>query len=835
MRARGLTPRSGPSAPTLRTAVGRAVLLLGVVAGLVAGLLVAPLVHQPAGAAVAPDDDAEATPLTVRLSAMSPAVVQPRGSVVLAGSVRNDSDEVWTDVNVAPFVGDVPITSRAELGLAVDAPEETTVGSRLDTPGTFVGVGDLVPGEELDFRLTVPRAELPPASSPGVYWVGAHALGTSSQGRDGVADGRARTFVPVLPETAASTSGRGAAAEPDGGTTAAADQRRADADAVPVSLVLPLRETALRGSDGSLLDPAHWVDVSGVDGRLDRISRFAATADDRPLGWLLDPGVIDALSDLGQGNPPLSLGPRERVNGPAEPSPTGSARPSGEPSGSATGSPSESGSDSSSGPGNASGEPSGSATGSPSGPTSGASPSGSGSPSVQDPPDDDVGAQQPAPDDPEATDDLGDSGVPDEAAAAAARALLDRLLGQLGAGSVLALPYADVDAMALARTAPGMLDRAVAQTRATLDVRRLEGRTVLAPPTGRIDPTVLDDVPTDVGLLASDRGDLDGPVSGRVDGRDLLLADARVGRGGPEPTPALDPLALRQRLVAETWLESTTARDAGTDPRPVVVALPSGWDPGADWASSDFFDSLDVPWLRWEAPPTSDESVDDALSYPRSTAAREVSATAVSAARELARSGGVLHDLLANDNDVLPRVDGAALQTVSYGARARPRRALDSATGLTRTLQDDLSRVSILGTDFFTLSSGSGTVTVTVVNGLSQPVTVGIGARADAGVEVGRVEPLALGPEQRGTVRVPVSSDQGVHDVGLVPVTAGGEPAGTPFDFVLRTSQVGRTVWYVMAGGAALFLVTLLRRLWLRMRDGRRLRTRATQVREEGA
>ncbi|GAB3990912.1 hypothetical protein GCM10028771_09080 [Nocardioides marmoraquaticus] len=810
MRARGLTPRSGPSAPALRTAVARAVLLLGVVGG----LLVAPLANQPAGAAVAPDDDAEATPLTVRLSAMSPAVVQPRGSLVLAGSVRNDSDEVWTDVNVAPFVGDAPITSRAELGLAADTPEETTVGSRLDAPGTFVGVGDLVPGEELDFRLTVPRTELPPASAPGVYWVGAHALGTSSQGRDGVADGRARTFVPVLPETAASTSGRGVTVERDGGTTAAADQRQAAADAVPVSLVLPLRETALRGSDGSLLDPARWVEVSGVDGRLDRISRFAATADDRPLGWLLDPGVIDALSDLGQGNPPLSLGPRERVSGPAEPSPS-------EPdssSGSSAGSPSDA--------------PSGSATASPSGSGSG---SPSGSPSVQDPPDDDVLAQQPAPDDPEATDDLGDSGVPDQAAAAAARALLDRLLGQLDDGSVLALPYADADAMALARTAPGMLDRAVAQTRATLDVRGLEGRPVLAPPTGRIDPTVLDDVPTDVGLLASDRGDLDGPVSGRVDDRDLLLADARVGRGGPEPTPALDPLALRQRLVAETWLESTTASDAGTDPRPLVVALPSGWDPGADWASSDFFDALDVPWLRWEAPPTSDESVDDALSYPRSTATREVSATAVAAARELARSGGVLHDLLANDNDVLPRVDGAALQTVSYGARARPRRALDSATGLTRTLQDDLSRVSILGTDFFTLSSGSGTVTITVVNGLSQPVTVGIGARADAGVEVGPVEPLALGPEQRGTVRVPVSSDQGVHDVGLVPVTAGGEPAGTPFDFVLRTSQVGRTVWYVMAGGAALFLVTLLRRLWLRMRDGRRLRTRATQAREEGA
>lgn len=788
-------------------------------AAVAAAALVAPvlglLVATPAAATdQGPDQGAEAgestdeaTPLTVSLTAMAPSAVSPRGDLALSGSVRNDSDEVWTDVNVAPFVGDTPITTRAELGLAAGTPEETAVGSRLDAPGTFVGLGDLVPGEELDFQLSVPRAELPPASVPGVYWVGAHALGTSSEGRDNVADGRARTFVPVLPEQEPVRRGGGSSSGSATPDRAGVDEPAA---AVPVSLVLPLRQTALRGSDGSLLDPDRWVEATGVDGRLDRISRFAATADDRPLGWLLDPGVIDALSDLGQGNPPLSLGPSERVGDPgdaaASPSADATASPDGSPG--ATASPG--------GDGGAPGPASASADASPS-----ASPT------------DEPGAQEPAPDDPAATDDLGDGGVPDQAAAAAARALLDRLLSQLGDGTVLALPYADVDAVALARRAPALLDRAVAQTRATLAVRGLAGRTVLAPPTGRVDPTVLDRVPGDVGLVVSDRGDLDGPASGTVEGRDVLLADARVGSGGPEPTPALEPLALRQRLVAEAWLESTAPSDGAESPRPVVVVLPATWDPGSSWASADFFDGLDVPWVRWEPPPTDASPLGTALSYPRSAERREVASTAVAAARELARTGQVLHDLLANDNEVLPRVTGAALQTVSYGARSRSRAALDSATGLTRTLDDDLGRVSILGTDFFTLSSRSGTVTVTVVNGLEQPVTVGIGAAADAGVDVDGVDPLALGPDQRGTVRVPISSDEGVHDVTLVPVTASGQPAGTPFEFVLRTSEVGRTVWYVMAGGAALFLVTLLRRLRQRMRDGRRLRTRAARAEEE--
>ena len=33
---------------------------------------------------------------------------------------------------------------------------------------------------------------------PGVYWIGVHALGSNADGRDLVADGRARTFIPLV-------------------------------------------------------------------------------------------------------------------------------------------------------------------------------------------------------------------------------------------------------------------------------------------------------------------------------------------------------------------------------------------------------------------------------------------------------------------------------------------------------------------------------------------------------------------------------------------------------------------------------------------------------------
>ncbi len=115
-----------------------------------------------------------------------------------------------------------------------------------------------------------------------------HALGASAAGRDLVADGRARTFIPLVPPSVA--------------------RRRT----VPLSVVLPLRERARRAADGSLNGPARWVNLTDPDGRLARLADFAASAGGAPVTWLLDPAVLDALEDFGRGNPPLSLGSERR-------------------------------------------------------------------------------------------------------------------------------------------------------------------------------------------------------------------------------------------------------------------------------------------------------------------------------------------------------------------------------------------------------------------------------------------------------------------------------------------------------------------------------------------
>ncbi len=231
------------------------------------------------------------TPLSVTMTVLSPSTIPAHGVLTISGIVRNESQDDWTDINVSPFVSSTPITTRDELAEAAGSAADATVGSRVTAPGVQVAVGDLAPGEQADFTVRVRVDELEISGDPGVYWIGVHALGTSLDGRDLIADGRARTFIPLVPKDVASKR------------------------TLPLSVVLPLRERARRASDGSLNGPTRWVHLTEPEGRLSRLADFGSSAGPSDLTWLVDPAVLDALQDFGHGNPPLSLGSAQASNG----------------------------------------------------------------------------------------------------------------------------------------------------------------------------------------------------------------------------------------------------------------------------------------------------------------------------------------------------------------------------------------------------------------------------------------------------------------------------------------------------------------------------------------
>ena len=93
-------------------------------------------------------------------------------------------------------------------------------------------------------------------STPGVYWFGVHALGESAEGRDQTADGRARTFLPLVPEARTGQE--------------------------PTAIVIPLRHQLVYTDDGSLDDLAGWTQTLSQGGRLRSLVDFGASSGSAP-------------------------------------------------------------------------------------------------------------------------------------------------------------------------------------------------------------------------------------------------------------------------------------------------------------------------------------------------------------------------------------------------------------------------------------------------------------------------------------------------------------------------------------------------------------------------
>ncbi|HET9500064.1 MAG TPA: DUF6049 family protein [Marmoricola sp.] len=663
-------------------------------------------------------EDPEATPLTVRLTSLAPATIPRRGRIVLQGTVTNSSSDPWRDVNVLPFFNPAAITSRDELAEAARTDESAFVGERIIDPSVFTSIGDLAPGQTSSFRIAVPRAELGVGEQPGVYWIGAHALGQGPEGRDEFADGRARTFIALAPPRRQHTA---------------------------VALVFPVRQQVQRTLDGRVADADSWATLLSPRGRLGRILGLAQNAGGRPFTWLIDPAVLDAVQDLAAGNKPLSLG--EPRTPPGSPSPSPSPSPSG----------------------------------------------GAGASAVV-----------------RSADELSAS-------------WLDGLVRSAREQALLGLGYADPDVAALGRLRPPLLTTAIQHGRSGFAAHDLEPRMTVAPPDGWIDESTLGVLRNIDTVLLSDHGHPGARTLWSTGtGTGLVIADEQVVEGGPAPGSPLGALALRQRILADAALRALAGVRS-----PLPVLLPADWDPGPDWASADFFDGLQQGWLSLVALGNDEEgsrpTYERSLEYPRREQRKEVGRADVRAAQNLIDVGHLYDQLLDTANDVLPRLGDAALSAVSYHARDESdlRQSVDARAA---RLRFRLDQVHVeLGTDFVTMSGGEGTLTVSLVNDLQQPVTVGIEASTpDSDVRITAPKPVRVGPGERVSVRLRADAQTiGVHEVRLTAVTPQGRAFGEPLTFSLRISQVGRLIWIIMIGVGVLFFGAIVLRIVRRIRSHR--------------
>ncbi len=709
-----------------------------------------------------PPDPAPEDPLRVKVESLRPSVMPQRGRIRVAGEILNRSSTTWTDLTVYLVVSRTPLTSAAEVEEAVASDPRTDVGDRIVEPGSYVEVDDLAPGERTSFRLAVRRDQLAISGEPGVYWLAVHVLGSTDEGRLEGADGRSRTFLPLVPDSAATE----------------------------LAVALQVRRGVRRDPDGRLEDVEDWARALSGRGRLRQIVGLGRTAGTWPVSWVVDRAVVDAAGSLAAGNPAWQLD--------AEPGRAEQDRKS-----------------------------------------------GAGS-----------GGDQPADGEP------GEDGEPVEAppgGAAQAAAWLDAAVPAFARRGVLALPFGDLDTAAAVRHGgEPLLVAALDAGAARFEEISVRARPLLADPVGFVAPKVLEvteaavpavvvpdavagaatDSPTDDVTVAAPRC----AVCLREDGGRIVVTPDARDLEGPGPSGARSALGLRQRLLADAAVHALSGADA-----PLVRLTPPLWNPGDAWRSAEFFAGLDVPWLsgvsleglldrrlRSATPADTGGSGGQAvrggpdavsLDYPQQAREAELPRLTVRAAERLASRAGTLAAILVRQAPTTDQVTEQALTTASVWDRRRPRTAALRATLATDTVNGWLDRIQVRAPAFVTLSSDSGTFQVSVLNGLRQPVTIGLEVVVTGdSLEMVAPRTVRLPPRSRRAVAVEaIARDIGVHRVTVQPVAGDGTTVGRPATLDIRTSQVGLILWVVMGVGTAILLVAIAVRILRRVR--RRQRT----------
>ena len=684
-------------------------------------------------------------PLAVTIDQLTPSTIPEKGMVRVSGTITNNDTVPWSTINVYSFISDEPLTTPDQLSEAAATPEDAVVGVRITDEQHKDTIAELAPGDHATYSLSIPRRLLH-ADTPGVYWFGVHALGEGPDGRDLAADGRARTFLPMVPP-----------ARPGQELTA---------------VVIPLRHQLVYTDDGSLDDLASWTQTLSQGGRLRSLVDFGASSGDRTVNWVVDPGLIDAVRRLADGNPPRSLAPNLEVG-------------------------QEDGED------EASADPSASTT-----PT-------------EAPTETPTAEAETAPDSPLDLDEL-DPVV--QAAAQAAKAWLARLGEAMRPeDQVMALPYGDVDVAAAATHDPQLYERAVARAGTTLPGFDVTTSPVLSSPSGYLTgQAIRNAVPGSTILLTDAMFEAPAPALANTEGHNVVVTSTAAGEGGPGPGSQTSITAMRQRLLSEA-----AVRFLRGGQEPLTMVVPHDWNPSD--GSGAFFSGLDAAWLDLTSVQAVSQSgtptsVDGAtLRYPKWQQAAELDQPNFNSANELMRSGVALQNLLTLNNVVSGTVTDQALGTVSYYARTRPIENRASADGSRVWIESRLGRVHIEAPRAVTLSSSSGRFQATVTNDLDQPVTVTIDARADERLTIDGPARIEVAANRRVAVLLTArTNENGIHEVTLVVADKRGTPLGATTGLTVRSAQVSNVIWLFVAIGCALLFGAIGVRLFRRVRNARR-------------
>lgn len=437
----------------------------------------------------------------------------------------------------------------------------------------------------------------------------------------------------------------------------------------------------------------------------------------------------------------------------------------------------------------------------------------------------------------------------------AAAAWLARLRTATSGAPVVGLPYADPDVVALVRAGLGDDVSHTVQTGREISRKLLPGAVDASdigwPAGGLLTKPALDTLAgagVSTFLLRGAALPLSRPLTYTPDARaavqtvggtvralvtdDTLDALVATGAGNLRSGPAAGQAARldAQRILAETMLITL---ERPNSPRTVVVAAPRDWNPSAAYARDLLTASEQVPWLQPITLPQAAAGAVPAtprgpLTYPAAAAAGELPASylrgggpagSVSTVRTGLRK---FESVLVGPNAAAVGLDLAAFRLESTAWRGDLPRAGQLLATVQSALLELKAKVRIGTAGLITLTSRSGTIPVTVVNGLSQPVRVRLVLSSNA-ARVTTRSPDVQTIEAGHSATVPVQTTRAVRTSGVFPVyaelfTPDGRPYADRVKLLVRSTAYGAVALGITGGAFAVLLlavaVRLARRAW---------------------
>ena len=305
---------------------------------------------------------------------------------------------------------------------------------------------------------------------------------------------------------------------------------------------------------------------------------------------------------------------------------------------------------------------------------------------------------------------------------------------------------------------------------------------------------------------------------------DALLSDPTLDHLVAAPTSS-DAVLARQRFLGETLLITAELPSAA---RLVVVTPPRRWNPSQLWVHDLMAALSGAPWLK----PT---SVEQALRWPIPSLNREPLSTepplgqlpssAVDAAarsmNQLRTFGGILTD----PNPTVSNYRAALYSGLSTQWRIDPTTELSNLAATSASLNAQRGQVRIVSRGG-TLTSTSGPLPLTVVNGLNQDVNLGLQVQSNdpLRLQIDAPQHLSVPSGARVSVdaQVTASTSGNLAAIAQLVTPHTRRPYSPPVVLDVHVRAYGEVAFLVFGGAAILLIAAASIRLVRRIRRARR-------------